>query len=110
MLLKLEVFKYATSLDLNMGYYHIQLSKNESKLCAIILPWGKYCYKLLPMRVNNYPDIFQHNMNDLFHVFEFIRAYMDYPLILTKLYWTDYVQRLELTKNKLKEKGLECNT
>ena len=23
MLLKLEVFQYATSLDLNMGYYHI---------------------------------------------------------------------------------------
>ena len=37
-LLKLEGFQYTTSLDLNMGYYHIQLSENASNLCAIILP------------------------------------------------------------------------
>ena len=40
MLLKLEGFQYATSLDLNMGYYHIRLIKNASNLCTIILPWG----------------------------------------------------------------------
>ena len=28
-LLKLEVFQYATSLDLNMGYYHIQLRETQ---------------------------------------------------------------------------------
>ena len=38
MLLKLEGFKYAMSLDLNMGYYHIQLSNNTSNLCKIIIP------------------------------------------------------------------------
>ena len=30
-------------------------------------------------------------------------------MILTKVYLTDHVQRLELTFNKLKEKGLKCN-
>ena len=29
MLLKLEVSQYDTSLDLNMGYYHIQLRKTQ---------------------------------------------------------------------------------
>ena len=29
MLLKLDGFQYATSLDLNMGYYHIQLIKMQ---------------------------------------------------------------------------------
>ena len=42
MLLKLEGFQYAASLDLYMGYYHIQLSENKSSLFIIILPWGKY--------------------------------------------------------------------
>ena len=42
MLLKLEVFQYATPLYLNMGYYHIRLSKNASNSCMIILPWGGY--------------------------------------------------------------------
>ena len=39
-LLKLESFKYSTQTDLNMGYYHIQLSENLSNLCTIILPGG----------------------------------------------------------------------
>ena len=40
MLLNLEGFQHATSLDLNMGYYHIRLIKNENNLCTIILPLG----------------------------------------------------------------------
>ena len=69
MLLELDGFQYATSLDLNMGYYHIRISKNASNLYTIILPWGKYRYKRLPIGVANLPDIFQQKMNDLFHVF-----------------------------------------
>ena len=41
-LLELEGFRYAMLLDLNMGYYHIQLSENASNLCTIIIPQGKY--------------------------------------------------------------------
>jgi len=45
MLLKLEGFRYATSLDLNMGYYHIELSPDAKKLCTIVLPFGKFEYQ-----------------------------------------------------------------
>ena len=61
------------------------------------------------MGVANSTDIFQQKMDELFHGFEFICAYMDDLLILTKVHWTDHVQKLELTLNKLKEKGLKCN-
>ena len=44
LLLKLEGFQYGTSVNLNMGYYHIELSHNSKKLCTIVLPWGKYKY------------------------------------------------------------------
>ena len=73
-LLKLEGFKYATSLDLNMEYYHLGLSKNKSNLGTIIIPWRKYHYNHLPIGIDNLPDIFQHKMNDLFHGFKFIRT------------------------------------
>ena len=66
MVLKLEGFQYATSFDLNMGYYHIQLSENASNLCTIILPWEKYCYNSLLMGVANSPEMFQQKMNDFF--------------------------------------------
>ncbi len=42
---KLEVFTFATALDLNMGYYTIRLDPDASKICTIIFPWGKNSYK-----------------------------------------------------------------
>ena len=77
-LLKLECLQYVLLLDLNMGYYHILLSKNSSNLCMLILPRVKYSYKCLPMGIAHSLEIFQHTMNDLFFIgFEFIRGYID---------------------------------
>ena len=53
LLLKLEGFQYATSLDLNMGYYHIELDLLAQEMCTLVLPWGKYQYKRFPMGVAN---------------------------------------------------------
>ena len=65
LLLKMEGFRFATALDLNMGYYHIELTPASSQLCTIVLPWGKYEYWKLPMGLCNSPDIFQEKMNEL---------------------------------------------
>ena len=92
-----------------MRYYHIQLSKIASSLYMIIFMWVKYRYKRLLMGVDNSLEIFQHKMNDLFHRFEFIRAFIDGLLVVTKGGWTYYVQNMELTINKLKEKILKFN-
>ena len=69
MLLNIEGFKYATSLELNMGYYHSRLSTNAINLCTIISPWGKYKYKQQPMEVSNSPEGFQEKMNEPFQGF-----------------------------------------
>ena len=97
------------SLDLSIGYYHIWLNKNESKLWTISLPWEKCCYKNLPIGVANSPDILQQKMNDLYHGFGFICAYIDNIWVLTKRDNTDHVQKLGLSINKLKVKVLKCN-
>ena len=83
-LLELEGFQYDTSLDLNMGFYHIRLIKNASNLHTIIILRGKYWYKRIPMEVADSPDIFLQKMNDLFHGLEFICAYIDDLLILKR--------------------------
>ncbi len=48
---ELKGFTYALQLDLNMRYYTIRLDPDLAKVCTIILPWGKYSYKRLPMGV-----------------------------------------------------------
>ena len=74
---ELESFTYATALDLNMGYYTIRLDPDASKICTIILPWGKYYYLQLPMGVACSPDIFQAKMSELMATLEFVRTYLD---------------------------------
>ena len=108
-LLNLEGFQYATSLELNMGYDHIRLSDQDNNLCTIILPWGKYKYRSLLMGICNFPDIFQEKTNNFFRGFEFIRAYIDDLLIITKGDWSDHWYKMELLLQKVKHNRLKCN-
>ena len=61
------------------------------------------------MGIANYLDIFQQKMNDLFHGFESMRAYIDGILILTKGDREYHVHKSELTINILNKKGLTYN-
>ena len=109
MLHKLEGFLYATALDLNMGYYHILLTPNASRLCTIVLPWGKYEYVRLPMGLCNAPDIFQERMSTLMEGLEFARAYIDDLLIISKNSFEDHLDHLEQVLTRLAEAGLKVN-
>ena len=109
MLLKLEGFQYATSLDLNMGYYHIELNPDSRKLCTIVLPWGKYEYLRLPMGLCNSPDIFQEKMSTLMQDLEFVRAYIDDLLAITNSSFDDHLEKLDVVLARLREAGLKVN-
>jgi hypothetical protein len=92
---ELECFTYATSLDLNMGYYTIRLDPDASKICTIILPWGKYSYLRLPMGVACSPNIFQAKMSDLMGTFELVQTYIDDLLCITKGSLDDHLSKLK---------------
>jgi hypothetical protein len=107
LLLKLKGFQYATSLDLNMGYYHIELSPDSKWLCTIVLPWGKYEYQKLPMGLCNSPNIFQEKMSStLFGDLDFIRTYIGDLLVLTKSDWQDHLCHLDIILHHLQQAGL----
>jgi len=100
---------YATSLDLNMGYYHIELSPNSSRYCTIVLPWGKYEYLRLPMGLCISADIFQERMGDLFAGMEFARAYIDDLLVVSSSTFEDHLDKLEQVLSRLQQAGLKVN-
>lgn len=109
LLLKLEGFQYATSLDLNMGYYHIELTPFSKALCTIVLPWGKFEYQRLPMGLCNSPDIFQEKMSSLFADLEYCRAYIDDLLILSSGDWEQHLSHLDTVFTRLQNAGLKIN-
>ncbi len=92
---EIKRFSYATTLDLNMGYYTIRLDPDASKICTIIFPWGKYSYKRLLMGIAGSPDIFQGKMLELMESIEFVRAYLDDLLCISKLSLEDHLEKLE---------------
>jgi len=106
---KLEGFMYATSLDLNMGYYHIVLSPFSRQLCTIVTPWGKYEYLRLPMGLCNSPDIFQERMSELMSGLDYVRAYIDDVLITTCSDWDDHLDKLDTVFTRLGAVGLKVN-
>ena len=92
LLLKLEGFQWATSLDLNMGNYHIKLSPFSKKLCTVHMLCSKYEYQRLPMGLCNIPDIFQEYMRELLGDMGHVRAYIDDLFIISKGSYEDHLQ------------------
>jgi hypothetical protein len=61
------------------------------------------------MGVKCSPDVFQERMSDLFQGMEYVRAYLDDLLILSKGDWDDHIEKLDRTLSKLAEAGLKVN-
>jgi hypothetical protein len=106
---ELEGFTYATALDLNMGYYTIRLDPMASEMCTIIFPWGMYSYKRLPMGFGGSANIFQAQIMDLMVSFEFVQAYMDDLLIITRRTLDEHLQKMETVLTRLRDAGLKVN-
>jgi hypothetical protein len=109
MLQKLKGFRWVTSFDLNMGYHHVLLDAEASKLCTIVLPWGKYEYLRLPMGLCNSPDIFQEKMSKLTADMEFTRAYIDDLLVLSNGSYKEHLEHVAQVLKRLEDSGLKVN-
>jgi len=106
---ELEGFTYATALDLNMGYYTIRLDPMAVEMCTIIFPFGKYSYLRLPMGMSGSADIFQAEMMDLMETLEYVRAYIDDLLCITRGSLEDHLDKLEEVLKRLRDAGLKVN-
>jgi len=109
MLLNLEGFQWATSLDLNMGHCHIRLDPTSKQLCAIALPSGKCECQAIPMGLCNSIDIFQEKMSELMDRLAFVRTHIDDLLCLTKGAFSDHLEKTELVLQRLQKAGLKVN-
>jgi hypothetical protein len=106
----LEEFTFATALDLNMGYYTIRVDPDASKICTIIFSWGKYSYEHLPMGIAGSPDIFQGKMSEPMESLEYVQAYLDDLLCISRSSLQDHLKKLEEVLRHLCNAGLKVNT
>ena len=106
---QLEGFQYATSLDMNMGYYHIRLSAEASDMCTIVTEFGKYRYRRLPMGVSCSPDIFQAKIYELLGDIEGVKAYIDDILVIKKGSFKEHLEQLEEIFRRCQNTNLKLN-
>jgi hypothetical protein len=92
---ELEGVTFAMALDLNMGYYTIRLEPDASRICTIIFSWGKYSYKRLPMGIACSPDIFQSKISELMESLEYVQAYSDDLLCISRSSLEDHLKKLK---------------
>jgi hypothetical protein len=98
------------ALDLNMGYYTIRLDPKAVEMFTTIFPWGKYSYLRLPMGYAGSADIFQAEMMNLTEALEYVRAYNDNLLVITRGTLEDHLEKLREVLRRLREAGLKVNT
>ncbi len=106
---ELEGFTYATTIDLNMGYYTIMLDPTATGMCTIIFPWGKYSYRRLPMKFAGSGDIFQAEMGNLMATLELVRTCIDNLLVIMKGSHDDHLNKLEQVFIQMRNAGLKVN-
>ena len=109
MILKLEGFTHASSLDLNILYYHILLPQGYKHICTIVLPWRKYKYQNISMGVSNSLGISQEKISNLYEGFYMVRVYINYVLVIYKDYFVDHLKAPKIVLHKLPEAVLKLN-
>jgi hypothetical protein len=92
-----------------MGYLTTRHNPTVSEMCTITLLWGKYSYMRLPMGFGGSANIFQAQMMDPMASLKFVRAYMDYFLIITSGRLDEHLQQMETVLTRLHDAGLKVN-
>ncbi len=89
------------------GLRHHQAGPKASEMCIIIFPWGKYSYKRLPKGFGGSADIFHAQTMDLMASLEFVQAYMDDLLIITRGILDKHLQKMETVPTRLCDSRLK---
>ena len=105
---ELEGFRYATVLELNIGYYTIHLDYISQDICTIMICWGNYKYDRPPIGIMSAPDI----SKKICHIMEGIesaRIYLDYFLSLSKDHSNEHLEGEEIILKILWNVNLRIN-
>ena len=106
---QLEGFQFATALDLNMGYYTIDLAESSKDITTIVTEFGKFRYNKLPMGMCISGDIFQAKVNELLGDIDGVKAYIDDILVLNKGTFKDHIEQLRVCFRRIQAAGLKVN-
>ena len=98
-------YAYFSKLDISMAYYTFELDDESKDLCMINMPYGLYCYRVLPLGVVQSPDFCQETME---HV---LQGIMDANVYIDGIgcFGKSWDQHLQVLEHHLQDNGFSVN-
>ena len=109
MLDSIKTFTYAMTIDLNMGYYAMELDEASKELCIIILPWGKFRYKDLPTGVCVESNVFQQALGCVFQDLPHVLVYINDIIVIRSETFSEHMEQVNEALQQLVDMGLQIN-
>ncbi|KAF9760626.1 Retrovirus-related Pol polyprotein from transposon [Nosema granulosis] len=100
-----EIF---SQLDLNMGYYQIQVDEQSIAKTAFVLPFGQYEFLRMPFGLSNAPREFQRIMNEKLADLNFVKVFVDDILIYSRSA-EEHANHIEQVLKRLHNEGISIN-
>ena len=109
LLRKVNGAKVFSTLDLNSGYWQVEVKEESRPMTAFTTPRGLYQFRVMPFGLKNAPATFMRLMDEVLagYVGEFCQVYLDDILIYSKSF-TDHLVHLAKVLERLKIHGLTC--
>jgi hypothetical protein len=101
-------YAFFSKLDISMQYYMFALDEKSKDLTTIVMPFGKYCYDVLPMGLKCSPNFAQETMENIFCDINDAEVYIDNIGVFSPN-WEHHLQLLRTILTKLQENGFTVN-
>ena len=100
--------KVFSKLDANSGFYQIPLDESSRYFTTFITPFGRYCYRRLPMGISSAPEVYSKAMSDVLNGMEGASNLMDDICVYGRSK-QEHDRRLEAVMQKLLKSGVTLN-
>ena len=105
---KLVGATYFSTMDANSGFHQIPLAEESMPLTTFITPFGRFCYKRLPMGINIGPEVFQLQMQKVLQGLSGCTVIMD-DILVWGTTLEEHNRNLMAVKQRITESGLTLN-
>jgi predicted oxidoreductase len=91
-----------------MCYYTYEPNEESADLCIIVTPYGKYCYKRLPMGIKTSPNFSQEIIEEVLCGLYECEVYSD-DISTFNNSWEEHLHSLDQVLKQLKDDGFKVN-